>query len=251
MAAEAGMNAPPDTDIKGARIQSFIIDVEDDVLEDLRERLRRTRWPDEVADAGWDYGANLDYLRDLVAYWADRFDWRAQEDRLNSLGNFRAVVDGLSVHFVHERAWGESAAPLLLLHGWPGTSYQMLKLVPLLTGGDLGASFDVVVPSLPGFGFSDRPTKRGMGVRSMAPLIHRLMTEVLGYERYGIRALDLGLLIGRELATGYPDAVIGVHESGTMPFVFQAPTDLSPDEERFVAQSGVWMLSEMGYGAPG
>jgi len=156
-------------------IQPFTIAVADDVLADLRRRLAATRWPDEVDDAGWDYGANLAYLKGLVAYWRDGFDWRAQEATLNQYAQYRADIDGVGVHFVHERGRGPHPLPLIITHGWPSSFAQMLKIVPLLTdparyGGDPADAFDVVVPSLPGFGFSDRPRARGMNGQRIATL---------------------------------------------------------------------------------
>ena len=131
------------------------------ILDDLRERLRRTRWPDEVRDAGWDYGANLAYMKELCAYWADGFDWRARERAIDGFAHFRAEVEGLGIHFIHERGRGPAPIPLVVTHGWPSSFTEMLELIPRLTdparhGADPADSFDVVVPSVPGFGFSDR-----------------------------------------------------------------------------------------------
>ena len=136
-------------------VEPFVVRVAEETLADLRERLARTRWPEEVQGAGWDYGTNLAYLEDLIAYWRHRFDWPAQEAALNRFAHFRAVVDGVGLHFVHERGQGPNPLPLLVLHGWPCTFVQLLKLIPLLTdpaghGGDPADSFDVVAASLPG-----------------------------------------------------------------------------------------------------
>ena len=162
-------------------VRPFRIAVPQADLDDLRGRLGRTRWTDEVDHAGWDYGTNLDYLRELTNYWLEGFDWRRQEDELNRFAQFRAEIDGFGVHFVHERGKGPDPMPLLLLHGWPDSFYRFHKIVPMLTdperhGGDPADSFDVVVPSLPGFGFSDRPRERGWGQERDAALFHRLMT---------------------------------------------------------------------------
>src|SRR5215208_362820 len=149
------------------QVESFRIAVPEASLDDLRERLARTRWPDEVSDAGWEYGANLAYMRELLAYWREDFDWWARERALNAFAHFRAVVDGLGIHFIHERGRGPAPIPLIITHGWPSSFTEMLELIPLLTdpaghGADPLDSFDVVVPSVPGFGFSDRPVARGM-----------------------------------------------------------------------------------------
>ena len=160
----------PDEHSTETIIRPFHIDVPQDDLDDLRGRLARTRWTDEVEDAGWDYGTNLGYLKELTDYWRDGFDWRAQEAKLNEFAHYKADIDGTGIHFVHERGKGPDPMPILLLHGWPDSFYRLHKIVPMLTdperfGGDPADSFDVVVPSLPGFGFSDRPRERGRAGR--------------------------------------------------------------------------------------
>lgn len=234
------------------RAERFEVKVPQDTLDDLRERLRKTRWPDEIRDAGWDYGANPGYMRQLCEYWMDDFDWRAQERRINSFDHFRAEVDGFGIHFIHERGKGENPAPLLALHGWPGSFYQMLKVIPLLTdpeahGGDPADSFDVVVPSLPGYGFSDRPRERGMSASRVAELFHRLMTEELGYERYATRASDLGAGVSQQLALAHPDSLLGLHHNGTNPYVGPVPGDLTEAEKEFVQRAQEWGFREMAY----
>ena len=143
-------------------IRPFTINVAQSTLDDLIERLARTRWPDEVEGAGWDYGTNLEYLKALVAYWQNQFDWRAQEIRLNHFAQFRADIDGFGIHFIHERGHGPNPLPIIITHGWPGSFCEMVKIIPLLAdpgshGGDPADSFDVIVPSVPGFGFSIVP----------------------------------------------------------------------------------------------
>jgi pimeloyl-ACP methyl ester carboxylesterase len=226
-------------------VEPFEVKVPQAALDDLRERLAATRWPDEIRDAGWDYGANLGYVRELCEYWLEVFDWRAQEERINSFDHFRAEVDGFGIHFIHQRGGGENPVPLLVLHGWPGSFYQMLKVIPLLA--DPAASFDVVVPSLPGYGFSDRPKERGMGASRTAELVHRLMTEELGYERYGTRASDLGAGVSQQLALSHPESLIGLHHNGTNPFVGQIPDDLTEAEKEFVQSAQTWGFQEMAY----
>src|SRR5689334_1986216 len=159
--------------------EPFQIHVSRDVLHDLKARLRNTRWPDQLAGITWEYGTHTQYLRELCDYWANTFDWRAQERRLNALHNFRAEVDGLAIHFVHEKGRGPNPIPLLLLHGWPSTFVQFEKIIPLLTdpaahGAPNAPSFDVVVPSLPGYGFSDIPKTRGFAIRAIAECFTRL-----------------------------------------------------------------------------
>jgi pimeloyl-ACP methyl ester carboxylesterase len=202
----------------GTDAERFTIAVPEAVLEDLRERLARTRWPDQLPGTGWDYGADTAYIRDLAAYWQDGFDWRAQEARLNGFEHYRARVDGLRVHFVHARSSDPDAVPVLLLHGWPSSFVQMLDVIPLLTEpgdhGLPGPSFHVVAASLPGFGFSDVPNRTLFGFASSARLMAGLMHDVLGYERYGVRGSDLGGVIVRQMALMYPEQVIGVHLTG-------------------------------------
>ena len=150
-------------------VQPFAIHVPDEVLADLRERLTRTRWPGEIPGAAWDYGSNLAYLKELVDYWRTQFDWRAQEAALNRLAHFRTSLDGMGIHFIHERGKGPNPLPLIITHGWPSTVFEISKIIPLLTdpashGGDPADAFDVVAPSMPGYGFSDHTSKRGFNI---------------------------------------------------------------------------------------
>src|SRR5262249_21937282 len=158
----------------------------------LKHRLALTRWPDEPREAAWAYGTNRAYLQELLTYWQTQFDWRAVEQGLNRWSHFRTQIDGLGIHFIHERASGPNALPVLLTHGWPGTFLEMLKIIPLLTdpashGGDQEDAFDVIVPSLPGYGFSDRPS--GPGPWNVHLLWAELMSR-LGYERFGAYGSD-------------------------------------------------------------
>jgi hypothetical protein len=188
-----------------APVSSFTIDVPEAQLVDLRERLRRTRWTDAVVD-GWDQGADVRYVRELCMSWAEEFDWRAQEARLNGFPHRMARVDDVAIHFVHQRAGSHPVMPVLMLHGWPSSFLQMLPVVPMLAD-----RFDLVIPSLPGFGFSGRPTRPGMSVRHIGELFHGLMTDVLGYERYGVRGSDLGAGVAQQMAIAHPDEVLGLH----------------------------------------
>jgi pimeloyl-ACP methyl ester carboxylesterase len=217
--ATAAMTAGGGISAQELRAEPFTVAVPDAVLVDLGERLARTRWPDQLPGTGWDYGADTAYLRELVRYWQNDFDWRAQEARLNAFHHYRATIDGLRIHFIHERSSDPNAVPLLLLHGWPSSFVQMLDIVPLLAEparhGLPGApSFHVVVASLPGFGFSDAPTRTGVGFATSAELMAKLMHDVLGYSRYGVRGSDLGGVIARQMAAVHPDQVSGVHLTG-------------------------------------
>jgi pimeloyl-ACP methyl ester carboxylesterase len=218
--------------------ERFIVRVPDAVLTDLNDRLARTRWPDQLPGTGWDYGADTAYVRELAAYWQHTFDWRAQEDRLNRFEHFRASVGGMRMHFIHVRSSNPNAIPLLLLHGWPSSFVQMLKIIPLLVDpGGHGLpdtpSFHVVVASLPGFGFSEIPTHSGVGFRVTANMMAELMHDVLGYSRYAVRGSDLGGNIARQMAILHPEQVIGVHLTGMIGADGGAPP-YTPAEQRFI-----------------
>lgn len=233
-------------------IESFNVNVPQETLEDLRERLASARLPDEVEGADWDYGTNLDYLKKLVRYWHDDFDWRAQEESINRFAHFRTEVDGFGLHFIHERGRGENPLPLILTHGYPDSFLRFLKIIPLLTdpaahGADAADSFDVVVPSLPGYGFSDKPKKAGM-LFKVADLWATLMTERLGYERFAAHGGDWGSTVTEHLARSYADSLVGIHLTD-VPFahLFEKPDDLSADEKKFIAESEKWQQAEGAY----
>ena len=196
-------------------IEKFTINIADEVIADLRRRLVVTRWPDEIENAGWEYGSSLGYMRSLVDYWINAYDWRRQEAALNQLPQYRIAIDGLRVHFVHVRGKGPKPLPLIITHGWPGSFMEMTKLIPLLTdpeahGGRTADAFDVIVPSLPGYGFSDRPRERGMNPFKVAGLWVRLMGE-LGYERFGAQGGDWGSAVSTALGLDHPQHIIGIH----------------------------------------
>jgi microsomal epoxide hydrolase len=230
-------------------ITPFRIQVPEVVLDDLKQRLRRTRWPDQVSGSGWDYGTDSAYLRELVAYWADGFDWRRQEEMLNRLPQFMASVEGQDIHFVHARSGNPGALPLLISHGWPGSFFEMYKVIPLLTdpgahGGDPADAFDVIVPSLPGFGFSGRPTGPGMSAARMAEVFHGLMTQELGYQRYGAQGGDWGSVISGWLGRLNPQAVAGIHITLLIGRTGTAETE---EEKALEAQAQQWQLRESAY----
>ena len=234
-------------------IQPFKIAIPQATLDDLRERLARTRWPDEVEGAGWDYGTNLRYIKELADYWQHEFDWRKQEAMLNSFSHFRAAIDGLGIHFIHERGKGPNPLPIILTHGWPGSLYEMLKVIPLLSdpeshGGKAEDAFDVIVPSLPGYGFSDRPTQRGMTVSRIADMWARLMTQALGYQRFAAQGGDWGSSVTEQLAVTHPDVVLGFHLN-TIPFhhLFAKADNLSQEEQAYLAATGPWQFAEGAY----
>ncbi len=234
-------------------VQSFTITIAQSILDDLRERLARTRWPDEVEGAGWDYGTNLAYLKTLVDYWQRHFDWRAQEAMLNHFAQFRVEIDGFGVHFIHERGKGSNPLPIVITHGWPDSFYRMHKIIPLLTdparhGGDPSDSFDVIAPSLPGYGFSDRPHQRGMTPKRTAELWAGLMTEVLGYRRFAAAGGDIGGGVTRLLALSHPDLLIGIHLTDVgYPAVTPDQSELSEAEKQYLSAVEQWRAQESAY----
>ncbi len=235
-------------------IQPFVVDIPQADLDDLKTRLARTRWPDEVTGSGWEYGANLGYMQSLARYWLNDFDWRAQEKRINSFPNFKAQVDGLWIHFIHERGKGPNPIPLILTHGWPSSFVEMLKMIPMLSdperfGADPGDSFDVVVPSVPGYGFSDRPLERGMTRSRVAELWVKLM-DGLGYPVFASHANDIGAVITAYIARDAPGQLIGLH---TLMPQFPSPTygpedaPMSEAERSFIEFNERWDKEEGGY----
>ena len=190
-------------------VHPFQIRVPEQAIDDLRERIRRTRWPDEIAGSGWEQGADLSYMKELAGYWLTTFDWRKIEDEINAYPNFMAEIDGHKVHFLHIKGEGKKNVPLIMTHGWPGSFLEMMKLIPLLTGGS-GLTANLVVPSMMGFGFSEKMTTPGCNVRLMAGLWKKLMSE-LGYETFGAQGGDFGAGVGTALALQYPESIIGLH----------------------------------------
>jgi pimeloyl-ACP methyl ester carboxylesterase len=214
-------------------LEPFSIPFSQQAVDDLRARLDGTRWPDAITDSGWEYGFDLRFLQGICAYWRDRFDWKTQVEKLSAFHHRRYVSDGIGIHFIHERGKGPAPIPLILTHGWPGSFLEMMRIIPLLTdpashGANHADSFDVVVPSLPGYGFSDRPTHRGMNTFRIAELWTRLMTE-LGYNRFAAQGGDIGAGVTTILGLRHADRMIGIHlnhipgsfrphlEPGTMP----------------------------------
>ena len=196
-----------------APVVPFKIAVPDAVLADLKERLARTRFPGEIEGAGWDYGTNLAYLRELVTYWRTTFDWRAQERKLNQLPQFKTNIDGLDLHFIHKKSSRADAVPLVFIHGWPGSIFEVTKIIGPLTEPAPGeVAFHVVAMSLPGYGFSDKPKQGGFSNRRIAGMIAQLMAR-LGYQRYGAQGGDWGGFIVRQLGLLDPQHLIGVHSN--------------------------------------
>lgn len=235
------------------KIEPFRVEVPEQTLTDLRERLARTRWPKDGRDANWSDGADPSYMQGLLGYWRTGFDWRAQEIFINSFAHFRAEGTGPGLHVVHAHGTGSKPMPLLLVHGWPSSFYEMLELVPLLAdparhGGDPSDAFDVVVPSLPGFGFSD-PAIPALSAKGVGDLLVALM-DALGYARFGVHAYDIGASVSGLLALDHPDRLIGYHT--TEPGIPRP--DLGPDapalsdaERAYLALADAWRADEGGY----
>ncbi len=232
----------------------FTINVSDEVIADLRARISNTRWPEKSPATPWEQGTDLLYLQDLLAYWADGFAWRTQEDWLNSFHHFRADIDGIGIHFVHERAVSGEGIPLVMTHGWPSCFAEYLPLVPLLTNpaahGIAGPGCDVVIPSLPGYGFTERPDRTGVTSRYTADLWHRLM-HGLGYRQYGAQGGDFGAAVTTFMALDNPDPMLGIHLSNldVAPYLGRESRPLSQSEQAYLAQFERWREDDRGYGA--
>jgi pimeloyl-ACP methyl ester carboxylesterase len=230
-------------------IEPFTIDVGDDVLADLRERLRRARFPEQMPGVGWDYGTEREYLRSFVAFWAEGYDWRAREARMNELDHFRTEIDGTGVHFVHVRSPVEGALPLLLTHGWPGSFVEFLDAVgpladPAAHGGDPADAFHVVVPSLPGYAFSGPTRDRGWHPGRVASAWAELMAG-LGYDRYVAQGGDWGSFVTLQVGRADPQhcAAINVNLLPPIPMT----EDISEDEQRGIDRMNAYNDVDSGY----
>ena len=240
-----GQNAP-------VIVEPFLIHVEDAVLSDLRSRILATRWATPAPGPPWGQGVDVGYLKSLLAEWSNGFDWRAEERELNRMHQFRAHIDGVAIHFVHERAVDGPGIPIILLHGWPSTFIELLPLVPLLTDpgrhGIDGPAFDVVIPSMPGYGFSERPDRGNY--RDIAGLMHSLM-QGLAYTRYGAGGGDFGAGVATVMALDHPEAIIGIHLSNLelSPHLDKGSPPLSDAERTYLVEQDAWDQVERGYSA--
>jgi pimeloyl-ACP methyl ester carboxylesterase len=238
------------------RLHQFTLRTEPAALEDLRSRLLATRWADAPEDAGWSLGTDLAYLRELVDYWADGFDWPAQEVALSKVPHFRHVLGGLGIHFVHVRAAAPAGPvlPLVLSHGWPDSFWRYTKVIPLLTdpgahGADPADAFDVVVPDMPGYGYSERPTGAPLDSIAVAGLWAELMSA-LGYTRFGAAGGDIGSHVSRYLALDHPDRVVAVHRTdGGVPVFTGDPAELADEERAWIQSVAAWAADEGAYAA--
>ena len=235
-------------------IRPFRVDIPQADLDDLRDRLARTRWPAEVAGVGWSRGVPVGYLRELAEYWRTSYDWRKHEARLNQLPQFTTTIDGANLHFLHVRSPEPAATPLLLIHGWPGSVVEFLDLVGPLTdpaahGGDPADAFHVVVPSLPGFGFSGPVTEAGWTDERIARALVELMAR-LGYDRYGVQGGDIGAFVAPIVGRQAPGQVVGVHVNALVTFPSGDPdelADLTEAEQQRLARMQHFQEEMMGY----
>ena len=223
------------TEADGTGIRPFRIDIPQDDLDDLRTRLAATRWPDQLPGTGWEYGIPLEVVQDLAAYWRDGYDWRVHERRLNAFPQFTTTIDGQNIHFLHVRSAEPGALPLIMTHGWPGSIVEFMNVIGSLTdpgahSGDPADAFHLVVPSIPGYGFSGPTRDRGWNTYRVARAWDELMGR-LGYERYGAQGGDWGASISRDLGLVAPDHVIGVHLNMLFPQVRGEPADLTEQEK--------------------
>ena len=231
-------------------IQPFQINIPDEVLDDMRQRIANTRWPDEIPNTDWDYGSNMAYVRELADYWLNEFDWRKQEAMLNGFSQFRADVEGMGIHYIHERGKGPNPIPLVITHGWPSTFFEMYKIIPLLSdpashGGNAEDAFDVIAPSMPSYGFSDRTTERGWSVSRVGDMWVSLM-DVLGYDKFGAHGGDWGAGVTARLGYVHPDRMIGVHVTAVSatPHLDDDSPPLTDAEKEFHRARAQWREDE-------
>lgn len=228
----------------------FKIEVAPEILTDLNKRLANTRWTDEPQNIGWNNGVNPHYLRELVAYWQTRFDWRKQEAILNQYPQFKVNIDGVNIHFVHVKGKGKNPRPIILTHGWPDSFFRYYKVIPMLTdparwGGDPDQSFDVIVPSMPGFGYSDH---RGMNGDQIAVLWQKLMKEILGYDHYYAAGGDMATYVTKSLANQFPENVKGIYLTDIgYPTGMEDESTFTDTEKDFAKRAQQWWYMEGAY----
>ena len=237
-------------------VNRFHIDVDNALIDDLKYRLKHSRWPSEIEGFSWERGTDQSYLQLLVAYWHDHFDWRKQESELNRFSHFQCTIDGIDIHFIHEQGKGRNPLPIILTHGWPDSFFRYQKIIPLLTdparyGGNPDDSFDVIIPSLPGFGFSGRPTIEGFNNSKVSDLWVKLMTEELGYKKFAAGGGDIGSGVTRYLAASHPELLVGIHvtDIGIIRNILTVQDDavLSDEERQYKVNAQRWIAQEGGY----
>lgn len=228
-------------------IESFTPEFSASAWEDLRSRLKRTRWPDQIPNANWEHGVSREFLADLCAYWSDGFDWQAQVERISVLPHYRFAASEGRIHFLHVKGKGSASTPIILTHGWPGSFLEMLEIIPLLTnptahGLNADTSFDVVIPSLPGFGYSDRPQVAGMNAFRVAEIWVDLM-HALGYDRFVAQGGDLGAGVSTALGLRHSNNILGLHLNyipGSYRPHLSTGQDVTEGERRFLSRAADW-----------
>ena len=190
-------------------MRPFTVNIPDSEIDDLRRRIKNSRWPDEIKNSGWKFGASLDYMQSLADYWLNKFDWRAVEKQINSYPNYIMEINGFEIHFLHIKSNNENKIPLIITHGWPGSFLEMFKLIPQLVENP-EQPFDIIIPSIPGFGFSQKPSKPGCNLWFIAELWHQLMLG-LGYKKFIAQGGDFGAAITTALALKHPEILLGIH----------------------------------------
>ncbi len=224
-------------------MKPFKINVPQEVLTDLSIRLKQTRWTDEPENAGWNYGTNPRYLRELVSYWQTEYNWRTHEAEINKLPQYKADIDGVTIHFIHVKGQGKNTIPLILNHGWPDSFYRFIKIIPMLTEpSGSRRSYDLVIPSIPGFGFSQQTA---LNSDKTAILFNKLMTETLGYSTYFAAGGDMGTLITKSLAVQFPGNVKAIHLTDVgYPNGSEDWSTMTPAEQAFGQQIQHWFFTE-------
>jgi epoxide hydrolase len=238
---------------ESGEVRPFRIDIPQASLDDLRARLARTRWPDELPGVGWDYGIPLETVKELAEYWRTGYDWRVQEQRLNAFAQFTTAIDGQNIHFLHVRSAEPGALPLIMTHGWPGSIVEFMEVIGPLTdprahGGDPADAFHLVVPAIPGYGFSGPTHDRGWNVSRIARAWDGLMRR-LGYRRYGAQGGDWGSSISRELGLIVPEHLIGVHLNMLSPYARDEPPGLTEQDKERIERLRRFRSTGSGYGA--
>ena len=238
------MNATP---------QPFQLHVDEQALADLRTRLRLTRYPDQTPGEPWAYGTDVAYLKELVDYWHTQFDWRAEEARLNVFPQFKVRLHGIDLHYLQVKGQGPEPYPLLLSHGWPGSVFEFMDIIPRLTdparfGGDPADAFTVIAPSLPGYGLSFAPGQARFSLEMIADCLADLMTKVLGYPRFAAQGGDWGAFITSRLGAVHADKLLGIHVNLlAVRRDAKMLSDPSPEEREFIGQLEAWLKEETGY----
>ena len=232
--------------------QPFTLSVPDAAIADLKTRLGLTRFPDAAPGDDWAFGSSVDYVKDLVGYWKDSFDWRAQEAMLNAFPQFKVPLHGIDVHYLHVPGVGPNPYPLLLLHGWPGSIYEFLDIIPRLTdparfGGDPKDAFTVVAPSLPGYGLSFSPGQKRFTLQDIAACVHDLMTDVLGFRKFAVQGGDWGAGTASLIGNTYPTSVCGIHVNLLFVPRDRPDGELNAEATKYANDMALWLKEETGY----